>query len=1002
MRLSLQSALAGVSILLALLAFGVGAWPLLALHGETVADFAERRTLDRLADTAQRLDRQAEIGRHVVDNIADFVDDRGDGTAEDEHLRWVLQTLVSGYASVHSAEYVDYLGQWRRIERNNEHVPRGFTATYVARRSGIEWVHATHLDSEADPVFGELMPRRVDQRLTRWYQDATLYRRTRLAFVESDLQPGMRDRPPMLEVTRPVIDRDGNVNGVVRARLVDPQLAETLGCQRLHPCPASALIQDRDSVVWATALPPHAPNHTTAYARAAAWNRAALDALDGRLASLGSQPRVIGPVTVDGAPQLAFGFRRSAQAFDWTVLHMVPTGQSAPRLGAPMLEIGAIALLLVLAIAGLAGKAIGKAITQKLAQIHQPLTTDPLTPRWQAAAAGGGLVLKDLEAVAADVGACADELWAISTSHTLLLRGLRDGLLEWQRAQGSLWASHNARTILDRANLRRIDDLFSAVVPDDRARLQTTFDAVLADPQTPQDAEIRISRLDGSETWLHVRVAADDSPKRCPDGTPHRLVILLADITPVKTAEARLLREVFHDRLTGLPNRVLLIERLTWALERVKVDADARSALITIDLDRFRTVNDNLGQAAGDDLLVTVARRLSVTAGTRSLVARIGSDQFAVLSEETTDNESARLLAERLNRALEAPMMLAGQELFPTAALGVALCTGGYSRAEAIISDANLAMARSKDLGRGLIQVYEPRMRGAFVAGQLSLETDLRHALDRREFELFYQPIIELSGGRIAGFEALLRWRSADRGLVPPAEFIPLCEDLGLIVAIGDWAMHEASRQIARWSGPEGRHETLFISVNVSRRQLDEPTFADRVQAALDSSGIAPARLHLEVTESLLMEQRQSVLNLIGRLKAMGVRLSIDDFGTGYSSLGRLHRFPFDILKIDRIFVADILTNQDSGVIVRSVVDLAQALGLEVIAEGAETPADVDALREAGCEYCQGYVYARPMPAAEAERFLALHGWQTAQPRPQSGQKGRPDVARVRDGKPTS
>ena len=362
-------------------------------------------------------------------------------------------------------------------------------------------------------------------------------------------------------------------------------------------------------------------------------------------------------------------------------------------------------------------------------------------------------------------------------------------------------------------------------------------------------------------------------------------------------------------------------------------------------------------------------------------MARLGSDQFAVLEVDVHDPDTALTLARRVRTMLMAPIMLSGQEVFPTVSIGIALCTPGYSRPESVLADASLAMTRAKARGTGQTLLFERGMRGAVLGDALAIETDLRHALERKEISLAYQPIVCLSTGRTAGFEALMRWTHPQRGPIPPSQFIPLAEDTGLIQSLGAWAIDEACRQWAEWFGRTDAHAAPlpFISVNISLRQFEDGQLEDRVAAALTTHRLPPHVLHLEVTESMMTDGRDNFADVLHRLKDTGVWLSLDDFGIGYSSLSRLHRLPFNSLKIDRSFVSDILTNGNSELVVGAIVDLAHSIGLVVIAEGAETEGDVEALSRAGSDFCQGFVFSRPLPKAEARKCL-YRSWQEPSP----------------------
>ncbi|NBC32821.1 MAG: EAL domain-containing protein [Alphaproteobacteria bacterium] len=567
--------------------------------------------------------------------------------------------------------------------------------------------------------------------------------------------------------------------------------------------------------------------------------------------------------------------------------------------------------------------------------------------------------------------------------HSLVARGRHDGLFDYDFASARCFTSCRLAEILGRSEEVLLEDgraWLKFLHREDHPTVSRDYERFLAGHAPPFDTEARIVRPDGTARWAHIRAWA----VRNETGTAERVVGLMEDVTERKETEARLLHNAFHDSLTGLANRVLFMEQLDWALNQVKANGALASAVLYLDLDRFKAVNDTLGQAAGDDMLITIARRLEEAVGERSFVARLGSDQFAALDTEVHDRDRALTFARRVRTALMAPIMLSGQEVFPTASIGIALCTAGYNRPESVLADASLAMTRAKARGTGQTLMFERGMRGAVLGDALTMETDLRHALERNEISLVYQPIVCLRSGRTAGFEALMRWTHPERGPISPGLFIPLAEDTGLIQGLGAWAIDEACRQWVKWLGDRGAgsSEMPYISVNVSLRQLEDGLLSDRVEEALSSHQVPAAALHLEVTESLMMDGQDRFARLLSRLKGTGVHLSLDDFGIGYSSLSRLHRLPFDTLKIDRSFVSDILTNGNSELVVGAIVDLAHSLGMAVIAEGAETDGDVEALSRAGCDFCQGFVFSRPLPQHEAGRCLDRLWQQPSAPAP--------------------
>lgn len=445
---------------------------------------------------------------------------------------------------------------------------------------------------------------------------------------------------------------------------------------------------------------------------------------------------------------------------------------------------------------------------------------------------------------------------------------------------------------------------------------------------------------------------------------------LMGTLAQTQAAEERLQWEATHDVLTGLPGRAPLDERLNNAIERAEKDPGYAFAVLFLDLDRFKNVNDSLGHGMGDLLLKEIAGRLTSCLHSTDMVARLGGDEFVVLLEDLSEPEDAIKVAERLGDEIKAPFKLYGHELFTTVSIGVVLRPAGYERPEELLRDSDTAMYRAKEGGKARYAVFDTAMRTRAVS-LLRLETDLRRAVEQGEFVVYYQPIVWLASGRVVGFEALVRWQHPERGLVAPKGFIELAEETGLIAPIGFYVLREACHQTALWRSRFPDHRPLTVSVNLSAVQLARPDLPEQVAGVLEEAGLDGHDLCLEITESAIMGDEEAAAAVFPRLKKMGVRLHVDDFGTGYSSLGALHRYPVDALKIDRSFVSRMGEKGENAEIVRTISTLAHQLGVNVVAEGVETHAQLEQLRAMGCDRAQGYQFSRPLPSEAAEAVLA-------------------------------
>ena len=437
-------------------------------------------------------------------------------------------------------------------------------------------------------------------------------------------------------------------------------------------------------------------------------------------------------------------------------------------------------------------------------------------------------------------------------------------------------------------------------------------------------------------------------------------------VTDAKTLEA--MYQAFHDSLTGLASRALFLDRLRHGISGAQ-RAKTTLGLLFIDLDRFKMVNDTLGHAAGDRLLVEVAERVRACLRASDTAARFGGDEFAVLLADTTGS-GAQIVADRIIEAVSAPFDISDREVFISASIGIALSEPDVCDPNELLRAADVAMYQAKRHGKGRHEMFEPGMH-AVLMERLNLEADLRRAIDHSEFVLHYQPIVALDTGRVVTVEALVRWHHPGRGMVPPLDFIPLAEETGLILPLGQWVLEEACRQAAEWQRDRVTDLALSVSVNLSARQLEQRDVAARVAHALFESGLDPSCLVLEITESLLLQDREDTIAKLSELRLLGIRLAIDDFGTGYSSLSYLRQFPIDILKIDKSFVDGIGAGPEASAFARAIVRLGQTLHLEMIAEGIEEYSQVEELRRARCQLGQGYYFARPLPAAQMSELLA-------------------------------
>ncbi|MDQ1591756.1 MAG: hypothetical protein QOG71_2383 [Pyrinomonadaceae bacterium] len=506
----------------------------------------------------------------------------------------------------------------------------------------------------------------------------------------------------------------------------------------------------------------------------------------------------------------------------------------------------------------------------------------------------------------------------------------------------------------------------SVTHPDDLGESLTDMYGMLEGKVVTCTKERRYLHKQGQEVWATVSTSTVADSQ----GKPMHFIVQAQDITERKRAEDHLHHAAFYDGLTGLPNRALFTDHLQVAVKRAQQHPEHLYAVLFLDVDRFKTINDSLGHLLGDHLLRDVARRLEACIRPEDVVARFGGDEFAILLNGLAHSADAIAVAERIGRELLTPFDLGGHEVFASASVGIALSTIGYNSSEEILRDADTAMYRAKAQGNGCYEVFDKLMH-ARALSLLKLENDLRRAVERGEFEVFYQPIIRLKTGMISGFEALVRWRHPERGIVSPLEFIPAAEETGLIIPMGSWVLRQACRQLSRWQAEYPAEAPLTMSVNLSGKQFRQADLVDQVKRILNETKLPPQCLRLEITESVVMEDAEVATAMLRQLRSLNVQLSIDDFGTGYSSLSYLHRFPINILKIDRSFVGRMCLEEESLGIVETIVILASKLKMNVVAEGIETEEQCEGLRDLGCEYGQGFIFAEPVTQEAATQLLA-------------------------------
>lgn len=555
-----------------------------------------------------------------------------------------------------------------------------------------------------------------------------------------------------------------------------------------------------------------------------------------------------------------------------------------------------------------------------------------------------------------------EKLAASKLRYALAAEGANDGLWDWELGAGRLYLSPRWREMLgigEAADHVPPEFWLDRVHPEDRGHLEAELALHWEGKPGRFQTEFRIRHEDGSWRWFLARGLA----VRDESGAVVRTAGSQTDVTDRKRAEEQLLHDAFHDGLTGLPNRALLVDRLTQVLHHSMRHRQDTFVLLYLDLDRFKLVNDSLGHAAGDELLLRIAERLSTVLRQEDTVARLGGDEFAIVLPNIAASEMTRVV-QRVQAELARPAVIGSREIVTSASVGIVLGPGEYGSADEVLRDADIAMYRAKVQGPGRYEVFDDALH-AETLKVLEMEAALRGAVDRGEMRLQYQPIISLASERLVGFEALVRWDHPELGLLPPAAFIPLAEETGLIVGIGEWILRAAAGQASGWGGG------LAVNVNVSGRQLTHPDFVRQVGAALRESGLEPGRLQLEITESVLLRDPEAAIDVLNALRSLGVQLYLDDFGTGYSSFSYLHRFPIDAVKLDRTFIHGIDLEPRNAAIVGALMAMAQSLGLLVVAEGVERVEEVAQLRGIECPFGQGFLFSRPLEPEQAALLAA-------------------------------
>jgi len=552
--------------------------------------------------------------------------------------------------------------------------------------------------------------------------------------------------------------------------------------------------------------------------------------------------------------------------------------------------------------------------------------------------------------------------------YALAFRAANEGIWDWNLKTNEIYFSTRWKKMLGYKNKDiGVDpnDWFKLVHPDDQKLIQSTLASHLKGLTDHFECEYRIRYSNGSYLWVLSRGLAVQE-----GGTPYRMAGSQSDITARKLSEQRLAHDAVHDALTGLPNRILFLDRLQNRMERTKRNPNELFAVMFLDLDRFKVVNDSMGHAVGDQLLVTIAKRLKLCVRPNDTISRLGGDEFAILLDVVSDVSDTHRVADRIKGRLKTTTMLGAVERSPTASIGIVIFNKEYNAAEELLRDADSAMYHAKAMGGNQHQLFDSTMHTSAVE-LIQLEGELKRAVERQEWLVYYQPIINLAAGKPVGAEALVRWLHPQKGILPPQDFIRVAEETGLILSIGEYVLRTACLQAKAWR--EGGYPNFWVSVNISGRQFHNQNLTEQVTDILSETGLSSDGLRLEITENVAIQDMEQTIQILKKMETLGISTSLDDFGTGYSSLSYLKQFPLKVLKIDQSFIQDVETNKKNETLITTIISMARSLGLEVVAEGVEKEEQLTFLRTHDCSNVQGFLLSHPLSAEDFTKTFDIN-----------------------------